>query len=102
MGFFINESIMLAPYGVTATNVYVTIKGRYAHNKTNFLVDEVPQIKYQATADYHVLVTNDSTLVPIQTGTAVVVEDVPVVDAIEKIYAKIKLDFPGKTFTDDL
>lgn len=102
MGFFINESITLAPFGFTVTTAYVTIRGRYAHDKTNFIVDNAPELKYHANSAYYVTTMKNSELVPIQTGSVKLTEVIPIADAIDKIYAKIKLDFPGNTFTDDL
>jgi hypothetical protein len=101
MGFFINEPVSFGLYGITCENAYVTIKANYKHDKQIASVDGVLITTYGVIANYEVFVDKDPEIRPIQTGSVDVSESVPVVDVIGKIYAKIKLAFPGKTFTDD-
>lgn len=102
MGFIIEEEHTFSPYGITIAGVYVTIKGKYQHSKSRIGIDGDIFTKYHVTADYYVYAENNPDLEPIQTDSVTITEDLPVENCIAKIYTKIKLDFPGKTFTDDL
>ena len=102
MGFTIEEDHTFSPYGITIAGAYVTIKGKYQHHKSIIGIDADIFTKYHITADYYVYAENNPDLEAIQSGSVTVTEDLPVENCIAKLYAKIKLDFPGKTFTDDL
>lgn len=107
MGFLV-DSTTVSTLGVTVTDAYVSIRGTFSvikrHAPSPFghphLFGE--SNLYSVYATYYVSSANDTELKPLYEGTCILRVDTIPTNPIDDLYAKIKLDFPGKTFTDDL
>ena len=108
MGFTITSPYTISSLGLTASNLYVSIKGSYRVMKTNSpntLVDRninsSVNLAYMYCAEYNISLSQTSSL-PVYNGSVMLYNDVVPENPFEFIYSYLEGLFPNATIQKDL
>jgi len=105
MGFTITSPYTISSLGLTASNLYVSIKGSYRVMKTNSPNTSVDRnqvaLTYMYCAEYAISLSPTSIL-PVYTGSVLLHNDVVPANPFEFIYSYLEGLFPNASIQKDL